>query len=435
MRHYMFAGIILTVGLLTACNGAAPNSTTEPARSESKVVGNEETGPVQRIYAKTSAFALFAGKHPGIEGDFADGKLWVEDLKTGEIKQLKDAAQFGEQSFIMGAVLSPQEPVAYALLSAPDEKVGQREYIVKVDLSSGIHSILAEDLDLKVIDIDGQSLAISPQGDRLAFQASSAAEGEDRAVGVYEIQLSRSGAPLNAQSLQTSVTRATLDKNRGLMPEYSEDGRLQFKPVDLTVTRAVDTRLASQAVSYGLRLPLSGDGFYVQRGYFGAPTHTSTYNDEYALDFAREPRNLANGQCVGYDIYAAATGLAVRVRTDGSPGGGFGNYVELHHTINGQNVKTIYAHLQQLPNFVENQTTVTRNQYIQEMGNTGNTGGFCHLHFSYRTNPGNVSLRPATAAAPMQGLGPYSAGAASGSCPITSFDNANTTTFYRFYNC
>lgn len=73
MRHHIFVSMILTIGLLAACNKAVPTSPTELTRSESKVTGNQETGPIQRIYAETSAFALFAGKHPGIGGDFTTG--------------------------------------------------------------------------------------------------------------------------------------------------------------------------------------------------------------------------------------------------------------------------------------------------------------------------------------------------------------------------
>lgn len=384
----------------------------------------------EQIYGQAPQLVLYSGSQVTPSGNYRDGSLWVKNLETNTTVQLKDQTQFGPDATISGATLSANGLVAYALLSKPSDQGGHQHFIVRIDLKSGEFQTIAEDADLGVVDINETSLAASQDGSKLSFQAFS----PNRQVGVYEIKVVGSNGGIGTQEMSEQIKRIAPDNNQGLMPRYDSNDQLKLTPT----ADAAETALSQQVVTYNLRFPLSGDGFYVPRGYGGGTTHVPAYNDQYALDFARNPRNQgdATSQCVGYDVYAAADGLVTRVNYDDeSYNDGYGNYVTIEHTINGQKVKTLYAHLQQLPSgFKENVTRVTRGQYIQEMGKTGNTDGYCHLHFTYRTT-GNVSLKPATPQSPMQGLGPYAAGAASGSCPITGFEGANVNTFYRYYNC
>lgn len=79
-------------------------------------------------------------------------------------------------------------------------------------------------------------------------------------------------------------------------------------------------------------------------------------------------------------IYAAAPGIVGAVGYDGSRG----NYVYVHHTINGQRYSTAYFHLASSA-YVSMGQQVNTSTQLGVMGNTGNSTG-AHLHFEILVN-------------------------------------------------
>jgi len=90
----------------------------------------------------------------------------------------------------------------------------------------------------------------------------------------------------------------------------------------------------------------------------------------------------------GTPIYAIADGV---VTLHADQYGGFGNYVVLQHSINGQNVKSLYAHMitGSSPLVVGEEIKV--GDFIGLVGDTGNSYG-AHLHFELHLD--NVPVDP-----------------------------------------
>ncbi len=79
----------------------------------------------------------------------------------------------------------------------------------------------------------------------------------------------------------------------------------------------------------------------------------------------------------GYPIQAIADGVVVLAAEDA---GGLGVHVVIEHTVNGQVVRSLYAHMQYGSSTVAVGDTVSRGQQLGLVGNTGASTG-PHLHF------------------------------------------------------
>ena len=111
---------------------------------------------------------------------------------------------------------------------------------------------------------------------------------------------------------------------------------------------------------------------------------TKSYNGHYGTDFVI--RNF-NHMDVGVNVLAPADGQ-VFVTKDGLfdrnkksvIANGFGNYIGIKHTINGQNYFTYYAHLKKGSLKVDSGDMVTQGQILAKVGSSGNSED-PHLHF------------------------------------------------------
>ncbi|QUH28631.1 M23 family metallopeptidase [Vallitalea guaymasensis] len=95
------------------------------------------------------------------------------------------------------------------------------------------------------------------------------------------------------------------------------------------------------------------------------------------------------GAAEGDPIKASFAGKVVDVVTsvkgvDHSKG--FGNYVKIKSLINGKNYYTYYCHMLYGSVKVSKGNTVSKEQVIGKMGNTGHSYG-AHLHLEYRVMP------------------------------------------------
>lgn len=78
----------------------------------------------------------------------------------------------------------------------------------------------------------------------------------------------------------------------------------------------------------------------------------------------------------GKPIYAPADGVV----SQAGPASGYGNWVIIDHTINGQKVSTLYGHIEDGHVLVHAGQHVTAGQHIADVGNAGASTG-AHLHF------------------------------------------------------
>lgn len=91
----------------------------------------------------------------------------------------------------------------------------------------------------------------------------------------------------------------------------------------------------------------------------------------------------------GAPIYAIADGT-VYLHEEG---GGFGNHVILEHTINGQRVRSLYAHMQWGSSPLQMGQTVSAGDFVGLVGATGQVTGN-HLHFELEVD--GVTIDPFT---------------------------------------
>lgn len=87
--------------------------------------------------------------------------------------------------------------------------------------------------------------------------------------------------------------------------------------------------------------------------------------------------DLSNSNREGTIVYAAANGKVSTVSYDASRG----NYIVIHHNINGQKFTSTYLHLKSGSIRVRAGENVTKNTPLAIMGTTGSSTGV-HLHFS-----------------------------------------------------
>jgi len=117
---------------------------------------------------------------------------------------------------------------------------------------------------------------------------------------------------------------------------------------------------------------------HVQAGYYSNPVPggliTQTIHGKNAVDI---------GATRGTPIYAAADGVIIISRNNGSWNGGYGNYVVITHNNGSQ---TLYSHMRS--SVVSFGQMVSQGQLIGYVGATGLATG-SHLHFEVRgaTNP------------------------------------------------
>ena len=87
----------------------------------------------------------------------------------------------------------------------------------------------------------------------------------------------------------------------------------------------------------------------------------------------------------GAPIYAIADGV-VSVSTSS---GGYGTHVYIDHTINGQSIRSLYAHMQYGSSPLAAGQSVKVGDFVGLVGATGNVTG-AHLHFELAVNGVNV---------------------------------------------
>ena len=90
----------------------------------------------------------------------------------------------------------------------------------------------------------------------------------------------------------------------------------------------------------------------------------------------------------GSPIYAMADGV-VSIHEDANYG--FGNYVVIHHSIDGQNVDSLYAHMLNGSSALKVGDTMKAGEFIGLVGDTGTSVG-AHLHFEVHLD--NVPVDP-----------------------------------------
>lgn len=97
----------------------------------------------------------------------------------------------------------------------------------------------------------------------------------------------------------------------------------------------------------------------------------------------------------GIDMFPGE-GTPIGVIADGvvtftGTAGGWGNHVKVAHTVNGQQVESLYAHMQYGSISVANGQKVTAGQFLGAVGATGRAYG-AHLHLEIRLN--GVAIDP-----------------------------------------
>lgn len=123
---------------------------------------------------------------------------------------------------------------------------------------------------------------------------------------------------------------------------------------------------------------LSGGGGGVPAGELSLPIAEGEYVVSSTYKSADRPghRGIDLAAPDGTSMYAMAGGVVV----DAGPMSGFGNWIVIDHTIDGQAYSTVYGHMWDDGVAVSTGDTVRAGQYIGKVGSAGESTG-PHLHF------------------------------------------------------
>lgn len=97
----------------------------------------------------------------------------------------------------------------------------------------------------------------------------------------------------------------------------------------------------------------------------------------------------------GTPIYAAADGRVVWAEFNG----GYGGLIIIEHTVQGEAVRSVYAHMWEHGIHVQEGQTVTAGTHIGDVGSSGRSTG-AHLHFEIRPAPPAPSRSTPTSGSP-----------------------------------
>jgi len=117
--------------------------------------------------------------------------------------------------------------------------------------------------------------------------------------------------------------------------------------------------------------------------YFGNGAHCNGNNDYYAIDWNRysDSNCTSDAGDYGQAVLAMAAGEVSNVVAEADDTTGYGNHVEIIHTVGSTRYRTRYGHLSSYS--VSETQNVTQGQQIGAVGSTGNSSGD-HLHQSFQ---------------------------------------------------
>ncbi len=176
---------------------------------------------------------------------------------------------------------------------------------------------------------------------------------------------------------------------------YDDDGGFAHTQFDLAVSPQTSGKVVADvfrgAVGSGIPTALSGDsdGWHVE-GDFG--DKNGHLGEDWNMDI---PRGKDGSIDRGADVRSIAPGYVEKISDEESAKNpeGWGHYIVIRHplshaiTVGGdtfENVYSIYAHLQEKPNYVIG-NVVKSGEIIGHIGNTGNSSNY-HLHFGITTS-------------------------------------------------
>lgn len=129
--------------------------------------------------------------------------------------------------------------------------------------------------------------------------------------------------------------------------------------------------------------PAEGDMPPMTAGAFMRPT-TGSVTSGYGPRWGKFHGGVDIAKAGTVPVVSVADGVVVRSYVSSS----YGNCIIIRHNVEGQQYETLYAHLRDRA--VQTGATVTKGQFIGNMGNTGDSTGQ-HLHFEIHKGSWNVS--------------------------------------------
>lgn len=174
---------------------------------------------------------------------------------------------------------------------------------------------------------------------------------------------------LNEQALRRADATQALAAQRGAA-EAAEAAALAAQAAEAAAALAREQELARFALVRPIEAPvISGFGYRIHPVYRVSRLHTG-------LDYSA---------ACGRPIVAAEDGKVV----ESGWNGGYGNDLVIDHgTVNGQNIRTRYAHMSRKGLPVG--TVVAKGDQVGLVGTTGTSTG-CHLHFEVEVNGQKVN--------------------------------------------
>lgn len=175
--------LLAAAALLVGCDraGAPPRAAVEPPAGISALIG------------ETARHVVFEGERIVDGRPFVDGRVWLLDRNSGEVRLLTSPDLFGENFFASAALLTPDGRAVLVEVNLEDS--GGNLYLIGID--DGGTRFIADLPGMGLSDFVAQTAVVSPDGGTLAFSAwtleavesPEADEHHLSRLGVYSLDL------------------------------------------------------------------------------------------------------------------------------------------------------------------------------------------------------------------------------------------------------
>lgn len=352
-------------------------------------IKQQQVGVEQEIKRLDLAVGETRSKIDGTKAKIQETKEEIERLEA-EMKVLEERIQKRDE-LIKERMRSLQE--SGGLVSYVDVLLGSKSFNDFINRVSAVSTfvqadrdIMAEhEADIKLLEenkVEVNSLLAQQEEqlkelDRLEVQLQSQIKEQNKVMSQLKAEeqkmheelhsLEDVGELLAAQEKAIQMEINAWNQKQKELEEQRKKAEEERKKAEEAGTTPPPTATAPPAVnSGGFIKPTTGrltSGFAMRWGKM-----------HFGIDIGK------GGRPGNIPIYAAADGTITRSRLESS----YGNVIMITHYINGRQMTTVYAHLQE--RFVGQYDRVQQGQLIGYMGNTGDSTG-PHLHFEIYDGP------------------------------------------------
>lgn len=343
--------------------------------TEIQLCGQAITEKQEEIDERAAQITTLEEKVAANEAQIDSKRIEIDAL---EEKNEKNLTTFGE----LVAAMYKSDGVDY--ISVLAESQSFYDLLITTKLMSNIAEQTTDFMDDLLSDIENQNQMISEletdiitlEQEKSEVQAEKKVlESEMDALQAEKEELSSTAGAKYDELYTYSSGIDSLESSVSTLKNEITASNEEVEEINKAITLLIQQESGSNSDVYstdGFIWPLASK-FKLITTYFGYDAWRG--GNHYGID-------VGNAGIGGAYVYAAQSGTVITAKNDGNWNGGYGNYVVIDH---GNNISTLYAHMQTGSVTVSKGDFVTCGTIIGQVGKTGWATGN-HLHFEVRVN-------------------------------------------------